>query len=292
MTALTSGDAARPDALAKLRSPAGRLVLALPLVALGDWLLRGPSGSALLLLVLALALAAALTNPWRASPRTLIMAGAALVLGCLPMVEDVGLFPLAFALAGLAMFALLLTGEGTPGWLRRPFDIVLLYLSGPKRVIADGLAASRVVTHGQWGRYFSAAHLAGWVVPIGLLAVFAILFADANPLLARWLASLDPAIVLNRLEPGRTLLWAALLAFIWPFLQVRLAPAAWRVIAQVFVQPPSPQSLTGKGNPSPRHAEERPQAASRSTHGTSASFETPAARAPQDDEVGSLASGP
>jgi 2-oxoisovalerate dehydrogenase E2 component (dihydrolipoyl transacylase) len=35
-----------------------------------------------------------------------------------------------------------------------------------------------------------------------------------------------------------------------------------------------------------RHAEERPEAASRSTHDGDASFETPAPRAPQDDEVG------
>ena len=45
-----------------------------------------------------------------------------------------------------------------------------------------------------------------------------------------------------------------------------------------------PENLTGVGNPCLRHAEERPEAASRSTQDRAASFETPAAQAPEDDE--------
>ena len=44
-------------------------------------------------------------------------------------------------------------------------------------------------------------------------------------------------------------------------------------------------------SPKPRHAEERPEAASRSTPDGGASFETPASRAPRDDAVGSVRSG-
>ena len=52
------------------------------------------------------------------------------------------------------------------------------------------------------------------------------------------------------------------------------------------------RGATATGNPQRRHASEQPQAASRSTRDDSASFETPALRAPQDDDVGSLLSGP
>ena len=241
MDASTSATAGRIDLLAACRTGRARLGFAIGLVALGDWLLRGPSGSALLILAFGIALAVALANPWRTSPRTLLLAGASFVLGCLPMVEDADTLSLGFALAGLATFALLLTGQGTPDWLRRPLDILRLYLSGPRHVIVDGLSASRVVTHGQWGRHFSAASLAGWIVPIGLFGIFAFLFADANPLLARWLASADPALLLNRIEPGRVLLWTALLLFVWPFLRVRLAPQVWRVALQPILWPaPAP----------------------------------------------------
>ena len=60
-----------------------------------------------------------------------------------------------------------------------------------------------------------------------------------------------------------------------------------------------PEHLPENGTP-PRHAEERPQGAFRSTHsdaasgvtqGPRASFETPAMRAPQDDKVGRLEGG-
>jgi cyclic-di-GMP phosphodiesterase TipF (flagellum assembly factor) len=49
-----------------------------------------------------------------------------------------------------------------------------------------------------------------------------------------------------------------------------------------------PERLTEIGNPALRHAEEQPQAASRSTHGRGPSFERPAARAPQDEAVGNV----
>lgn len=254
MTTIASSDVAEP--VAPLRSPAARILVATALVALGDWLLRGPSGSALLLLVLGTALAAAATNGWRADRRELLLAGGALLLGALPLVEDVGVFPVAFALAGLAVFALVLTGQGTPGWLRKPLDIVLLYMTGPQRLLDESIAASRTVRHGNWGRYFSVVHLAGWVVPLGLLGVFALLFADANPVFQRWLAAADPAVALGHLDPRRMALWAVLLAFCLPFLQVRLAPFSWRAFVKAASptppqRPATTQDLAAPKDPAP-----------------------------------------
>lgn len=262
MTAIASSDLERSNPLAPLRGAPARLVAAIGLVALGDWFWRGPGGSAILLFVLALALAATLTNVWRAERRTLVVAPAALLLGALPLVESFGLVPLAFAFGGLAVFALLLTGQGTPGWLRRPVDVVLLWLSGPRRLFWDTLVVLENLAETGWGRsVFSLRRLAGWIVPLGLLGVFALLFADANPLVLRGLVSLDPGAWLPRPEVGRVFTWMILLLLVWPYLHVRLMPArGWRALATA-VLPPMPAS-TPIAPASPAEAPHAPLAGS------------------------------
>lgn len=246
MTSIASTQAPPIDAPASMRRYAVRIGLALPLVALGEYLCGAQAGSALILFILGLALAAAIANPWRTRPRTRLVAGAGLFSFCLPLVEDFGLFPALFGFGGAAVFALLLTGEGRGGWLRKPIEAALLLLSGPKRLLLDTLGVLHEASQSGWGRsLFSVGRLVGWIVPIGLLGVFALLFADANPLIARWLVSLDPGVVLYRIEPGRILFWGFLLLVVWPFVHTRLAPAsAWRTFLGWTPAAPAPAAPT------------------------------------------------
>jgi len=250
MTSIASDEAAKGGLHPSLRSFGSRLAAATALVALGDFLWRGPAGSSLLLLVLAIALAATVTNVRRAEGRTLAMAGGALVAGALPLVVDIGFLPVLFAAGGLAVFALLLTGQGTPGWPRRPVDAALLWLSGPRRLFWDCMVALEALAGTGWGRsVFNAARLAGWIVPLGLLGIFLMLFADANPVMLRGLASLDPAAWLPQLEPYRVFTWIVLLLLVWPFMHVRLMPRTWSKALAEFA-PPLAVPAADPGKPS------------------------------------------
>lgn len=248
MTSIASGEAAPHGLHPALRVFGLRLACAVALVALGDFLWRGPAGASLVLLVLSVAIATIVTNARRIQGRTLALAFAALVAGALPLVMDVGILPVLFAAGGLAVFALLLTGQGTPGWLRRPVDAALLWFSGPRRLFWDCMVALEALAETGWGRsIFSVARLAGWIVPVGLLGVFLILFADANPVMLRGLMSLDPAAWLPRFEFSRVFTWIVILLLVWPFLHVRLMPKAWsRALAGFAPQPARPSADSGR----------------------------------------------
>ena len=254
MSSIATEEVARRGLPPILRVFALRAALAVPLVALGDYLSRVEAGTSLLLFILGVALAAALTNGWRFAPRTIALAGVALALGGLPLIEHAGILPLAFAAAGLAIFALLLTGQGSPGWTRKPFDALLLWLSGPRRLFWDALVVLEALAGTGWGRsIFGTKQLLGWVVPLGLLGVFALLFADANPLVLRGLVALDPGTWLPAISFRMVMTWTILLLLVWPFLHVRLMPGAWEKAATMFssggATPPRTRGLQGPDAP-------------------------------------------
>lgn len=229
-----------PDPLVSLRCWPARIAIAAGLVGLGDWLFYGRSaGITIILFVLAIGAVLPLTNEVRIPSPRLAAAFGLLVLACLPGIEHLGLLPLGFAFGGLAFAALLATGQGGAGLLAKPLDALRLLLSGPWRLVRDVRSLIGFSAGSGFGRALLAPRrLAGWIVPLGLLGAFAILFADANPLIESWLRAADPAWALAGLSPQRVIAWGLLLVAVWPFLEVRLPAAlSWKPPVQPLPQP-------------------------------------------------------
>lgn len=201
----------------------GRLVVTFALVVLGDWLFWGQSiGLSLPIFVGMLAVAVIAANRVVASRAEVCGASILLVGSLLPALEATGPLATCFAAVGLAIFALVVAGQGTPEWVRRPFEALRLLLAGPARLVSD---VRRVAAHNgpDWSRRSPTAALVGWIVPLGMLGLFGVLLADANPIMQRWLAGLDPTALIRMLDVGRVLVWLLLLSIARPFVAVRLA---------------------------------------------------------------------
>jgi Domain of unknown function (DUF4173) len=67
-----------------------------------------------------------------------------------------------------------------------------------------------------------ARGLIGWLLPVGLGAVFLALFAVANPVIEGWLAAIDPTPLLAIFDVQRIAFWLVLAVFVWPFVFFRL----------------------------------------------------------------------
>ena len=79
----------------------------------------------------------------------------------------------------------------------------------PLRLVADGLRLLRDgVSQKPGGRLWRA--IVAWLVPLGLAAVFVLLFTAANPLLERGFRALQVTTSLSSLRPGRVVLWGVL----------------------------------------------------------------------------------
>jgi hypothetical protein len=189
--------------------------------ALADWLfyLRAP-GISVAIFVAALCVAALLTNPVRASRTELAGAIAVLAAALLPAMEDFGLLSLAFVVAGACVFVLLATGWPARSAERRLTDVGWMIVSGPFRLAADLGCAVREAKQRDIAKH-GANWLVAWIVPVGLGGVFLLLFSQANPLIERWLTSVDTTHW-THLDLARRLFWLAVIALTWPFLQVRI----------------------------------------------------------------------
>lgn len=61
-----------------------------------------------------------------------------------------------------------------------------------------------------------------WALPASLTIAFIFLFANANPLIDRWLNSLDIEIIAEILNIGRIIFWIVAAAALWPFIRPRV----------------------------------------------------------------------
>jgi uncharacterized protein DUF4153 len=211
----------RPAIPFGMSGPLQSLGAAAVVTALADWLfyLRTP-GISVAIFAVALCAAVLLTNPVRASRTGLVAAAAVLAAALLPVIEDVGILSLGFAVAGASTFALLVTGWPARPAIRRLGDLGWMIVSGPFRLAADLDSAVRHARQRDVAKH-SANWLMAWIVPVGLGGVFLLLFSQANPLIENWFASLDGSRWKN-LELVRPLFWLVVVALIWPFLRVRL----------------------------------------------------------------------
>lgn len=203
-----------------------RGLLVLGLTALGDWLFYGRTiGLSLALFLIALAASVPLTNTVQRDGRARGLALAVLILGILPLLENVGLLAVLFGIGGLAAATVLMTGGLAPGRPAILGTVRRMLVAGPVQIVPDlaaGVSRQRAAGAPRW-RW---QPIIGWVTPILLAALFGVLFAAANPLIDAWLSAVSWSSLQPRVSVGRTLTWIVLAALAWPFVAVRLRDPA------------------------------------------------------------------
>jgi hypothetical protein len=244
---------AKPAIPSELRCAPQSLAAGLAVTALADWLfyLHRP-GISVVIFALTLGLAVLLTNPVRARKPELFAALVILAMALLPAVEDFGILSLAFAIAGTATFALLVTGWPARPAAERIGDVIWLIIGGPFRLVADMNEVAREARERDAARH-RVDWLMAWVVPLGVGSIFVALFAAANPVIENWFAGSDPSRW--NIDLWRPLFWLVVIALIWRFLRVQLddKPSLQDLLQDPLRQPPTvmphaPQAGAGVGS--------------------------------------------
>jgi hypothetical protein len=107
-------------------------------------------------------------------------------------------------------------------WLRGVFDF---WTQNIFRVLDDARFIKNLF-QGEDNPNRSGIQLKNWVLPLGLSLVFMILFAEANPILIRWLDLINWNWIFDLFTLERILLWLLVIILCWPLLQpkFRLKP--------------------------------------------------------------------
>ena len=215
---------------AMLASTCHRLLVAVVVTALADWLFYGHRpGLSLALFLMLLTALSLLGNPVRAPRRDVAIGLALLVAGLLPIVESLNPLSAAFGLLATAIVVASLTNPFISDLSDRLFAVLILLLSGPVRLFKD--------IRRLFGRSLSLGSFTIWIVPVALSGLFLLLFASANPLIERWLAAIDLRTAGAKLDFWRPLFWLALAAATWPFIAIKWK---WPVTAASDVAQASP----------------------------------------------------
>jgi hypothetical protein len=199
----------------------GAFIVTILLVALSDVLLfDAEPGINLFLSVVAIALGILVI----ACRRERYRQGAAGLMTAtvlsLPLVEAPSLLACGFAALGLSLSALIAVRLLPDELERVPVTVLRFLVPTPATLIRDA-AALRPAIHDQVGRK-AAVWLMAWVVPLSLGAVFAFLFASANPVIEGLLSKLRLETVLDLLDPIRMLFWLVLAMAIWSLLRPKV----------------------------------------------------------------------
>ncbi len=218
MTAALDTQAPLPSSKVPLK-----LMLAVGIVALGDWLLyRQEKGISLVLFLAILMAAALIMRPKGASRRDVLVGSSLLLVALLPLMESVGPIAVLFGILGTALAAVVVTGGLSRGWETLVASTQRLLLTGPFQLVPD-LAQARRESRNQGRRWLRTEVLAGWIIPIACGAVFILLFASANPLIEQWLSVFDITQQDWEFDIIRAFGWFVLIALAWPYLSVRLS---------------------------------------------------------------------
>jgi len=197
------------------------ILLVLALAGLADWLFwRHWIGISLVVFLLALAAASTVCNFSSLRRSSIAWATVVLIAGLLPYAVNPSPLSFTFGVAAVAYFAVAMSGKSGGaigeqlgaarrllldcGW-RAVSDLARTFLSqrpGDPRALADGLAI--------------------WIVPVGLGGVFLYLFADANPIIQRWVAGIDLREFVSHLDRPRIASWLIMASLVWPFIFVEI----------------------------------------------------------------------
>ena len=199
-------------------------------VVLTDLLLfDAASGINLFLTTIALALAIT-SIAWRRGRFRQGLAGftTALVLS-LPLIESATLLSLSLAALGLGLSALMAVRLLPDRLERIPLTVLRLVLPVPARLIRD-LVRRRPAMQQQAARK-ALLWLVAWIVPLGLGAVFAYLFAAANPLIETVLSTIKLQALLDLFDPIRIMFWLIVATGTWALLRPKLLRRRHRKLA-------------------------------------------------------------
>lgn len=191
-----------------------RIALVALLTALADWLFfRQHVGVSLALFILVLATAVLAANHARADSRNPTPYLVILIAALLPSLEDINVMSVLIAAFGIGCFALGVTGALRGGVIARFMTVGWLVMSGPLQLMRD--LPLLQVWASQRGAPASLTALKGWVVPLGLGAVFMALFAAANPVIENWLAQWNTGDTLKQINLVRVIFWSLVVIVVW-----------------------------------------------------------------------------
>ncbi|WP_342727856.1 DUF4173 domain-containing protein [Bradyrhizobium sp. B097] len=216
--------------------PPAKTAAALALAALADWLFYDQNaGLSVVLFAFALAGVSLAANFGLVARHRLPIAGAIVVAGLLPALEEVNAVSLAFAILALGTALALMTNPCLDSLTRGAASLVDLFLVSPFRLFRDVVSAFDLpgLTRG----------FILWFVPLLLGTVFVVLFVAANPVLEIWISQLTPGNPAASLSLGRTLFWILVSALVWPFVHVK-----WRRYTNVVRNGPR-SSAQGPAEP-------------------------------------------
>ncbi|SMC84418.1 DUF4173 domain-containing protein [Rhizobium sp. RU36D] len=200
-----------------------RPVLLLGLIVTADYLLfRHENGINLFLMILGLCGVLVCQATMRRSGRLTLVMAAATVVAALPLVEAHTVRAFIVAAIGLVLTALAAarlmpaSTAALPGHVGRYLGAI------PMRIVsACGrlmLPRDPLVTGGNLTRTIKL-----WLMPVGMTIIFLLLFASANPVIERVLASIDLAFLLSLLDLERMTFWILMAGLIWLLLKPRLS---------------------------------------------------------------------
>jgi hypothetical protein len=227
------------DAALDLKIPLRLTACAAVLTALADWLFfRQSFGINVAIFLVAFAAAIMLLNTSRMRGREMIVAVGLAAAALLALVEEFTLLSALAGLSAIALFAVIASGQSGGPVTARIEDAVWLLASAPFRLAGDLMVASRIIRHAPRlegsGGWFIA-----WIVPLGLGALFLVLFSSANPVIGDFLARLDLGVLLSRGDPLRPLFWMLVLALTWPLLRARLSRRSASMTALLWSASPA-----------------------------------------------------
>ena len=195
-------------------TPPVKAAIVLAMAALADWLFYGHSiGISAAIFAIALASGSLLANLATLNRGQVLPAGALLLVGLVPAVEEFNAASFAFMVLALGVGLLLTTNRERHGLGERAAALCDLYLAGPFRFFRDAISAFNLPA--------LRSGFAVWFVPIVLGGIFVLLLVSANPLLEKWISLLNPGNTVSYVSLGRVLFWAAALSIVWPFIHVR-----------------------------------------------------------------------
>jgi hypothetical protein len=198
-----------------------KLVLAVGLAALGDWLFYGRAiGISIVLFLVFVDLAAVLASPYRTTQREALCAAVVLLVAILPLSIQPNFISVLFGVIGASFFALVASGNAGTTWIERIRSSIRLVLHCGWQAVPDSLRIGKWWLRGE-RTVLRAKSLYVWIVPLALGAIFLLLFAAANPLIEGWFTAIDVKAQFARLSFVRIAFWLLMIALVWPFIFVR-----------------------------------------------------------------------
>jgi Domain of unknown function (DUF4173) len=208
-----------------------RLAVAAGCVALADWLLVGlpitignwPIGNwqigiALPLFLGVLGVVAIACNRVFAARKLGIVMDTMFGAGLLALAEDVNLLSAVIGTLATAAFVIVLTARETSSWQSQLVEAASAPFRGPFRLASDLFDALRAIKM-QTPEWISS--LVAWIVPLGVFAIFLMLFSSANPLIENQLSQIDLRTFFELITSWRMLLWITIVCAIWPLVYRR-----------------------------------------------------------------------